>query len=86
MSDSFDLWHVYILKCGDGTLYTGIAKDVVARVKKHNSGQGAKYTRGRLPVELLYTESVGPHGDALRREMEIKRLSAANKNKLVYSG
>lgn len=81
-----DLWQVYILKCCDGTLYTGIAKDVVARVKKHNSGQGAKYTRGRLPVELLYTESVGSHGDALRREMEIKRMSVANKNKLVYSG
>ncbi|RDH90450.1 MAG: hypothetical protein DIZ77_13425 [endosymbiont of Seepiophila jonesi] len=81
-----DLWHVYILKCCDGTLYTGIAKDVAARVEKHNSGQGAKYTRGRLPVELLYTEAVGPRGDALRREMEIKRMSAANKNKLVYSG
>ncbi|QYZ67824.1 MAG: hypothetical protein OI74_02740 [Gammaproteobacteria bacterium (ex Lamellibrachia satsuma)] len=86
MSQSVDAWYVYILRCGDGTLYTGIAKDVAARVEKHNSGQGAKYTRGRLPVELLYTESVGPHGDALRREMEIKRMSAANKNKLVYSG
>ncbi|MBA1444222.1 MAG: GIY-YIG nuclease family protein [Chromatiales bacterium] len=86
MNEPADFWHVYILKCCDGSLYTGIAKDVVARVKKHNSGQGAKYTRGRLPVELLYTESVGPHGEALRREMEIKRMSAANKNKLVYSG
>jgi putative endonuclease len=74
---------VYILRCADGTLYTGYAKDPVERARMHNRGRGAKYTAGRLPVRLLYSEGSASHGDALRREREIKRLSRAEKRALV---
>lgn len=76
-------WHVYIVRCSDQSLYTGIAKDVAARIEKHNAGKGARYTRGRLPVELVYRELVGEHGAALRRELAIKRLRARDKRRLV---
>jgi putative endonuclease len=76
-------WHVYIVRCSDQSLYTGIAKDVAARVDKHNTGIGARYTRGRLPVELVYREMVGEHGAALRRELAIKRLRASDKKRLI---
>ena len=75
-------WSVYILRCADGSLYTGIAKDIAARVAQHNAGKGAKYTRGRLPVKVVYSESSLSHGDALRREIEIKRLPATKKRTL----
>ena len=78
-------WNVYILRCGDGTLYTGIAADVQARLKVHRSGKGAKYTRGRAPLELVYRESCGSHSDALKREAEIKKLSRQSKELLVKS-
>lgn len=67
-------WHVYIVRCADATLYTGIAKDPAARVAQHNAGRGAKYTRSRLPVKLVYREPAADRGTALRREHEIKRL------------
>lgn len=76
-------WYVYMVECADGTLYTGVATDVTARVATHNAGKGAKYTRGRLPVILVYRESVGERGAALRREFEIKRLRAADKRRLI---
>ena len=76
-------WHVYILRCTDGTLYTGIATDVNARLVTHNAGKGAKYTRGRLPVTLAYQEAAASHSAALKREHAIKRLSAAEKRRLV---
>ena len=76
-------WHVYIVRCSDKSLYTGIAKDVAARVAQHNAGTGAKYTRGRLPVELVYYEYVGEHGAALRRELAIKRMPASDKRRLA---
>jgi predicted GIY-YIG superfamily endonuclease len=78
-------WHVYILRCADDTLYTGIATDVSARLQKHNTGKGAKYTRGRLPVELVYEKCIGEHGAALQREYEIKRLRATEKRRLIAS-
>ena len=68
-------WHLYILRCGDGTLYTGITTDVEKRFEAHQSGKGAKYTRGRGPLELVYRETCGTHSDALKREIEVKRLS-----------
>ncbi|MCP3866900.1 MAG: GIY-YIG nuclease family protein [Gammaproteobacteria bacterium] len=77
------IWYVYILECVDGTLYTGIAKDVASRVKQHNHGKGAKYTRGRIPVQLVYQEAVECHGDALRREMQIKRKGLLYKQGLI---
>ncbi len=76
-------WFVYMLRCADGTLYTGIARDVATRVRRHNAGKGAKYTRGRRPVVLVYREGAGSQGAALRREMAIKRLPAAAKHRLI---
>lgn len=76
-------WHLYILRCGDGTLYTGIATDVKKRFEAHQSGKGAKYTRGRGPLELVYRETCGTHSDALKREIEIKRLSREQKQALI---
>ena len=76
-------WSLYILRCGDGTLYTGIAVDVEKRLETHRSGKGAKYTRGRGPLELVYREECGTHSDALKREAEIKRLSRSEKEKLL---
>lgn len=85
MSDKATDWHVYILQCADGTLYTGIARDPCARLQQHSAGKGAKYTRSRLPLVLVYRECSGSRGDALRREAEIKRLSRQEKHKLVQS-
>ena len=80
------MWHVYILKCSDSSLYTGISANVIARVLTHNKGKGSKYTRSRKPVELIYTEEFKTRSEALRREIEIKKLSAKNKNRLVKQG
>ena len=76
-------WYVYILRCGDGTLYTGISDDVARRLAAHRSGKGAKYTRGRGPLELVYTEQLPDKSAALRREAAIKRLKRAEKEKLI---
>ena len=72
-------WVLYILECSDGTLYTGITNDLDRRVKAHNEGTGAKYTRGRGPVLLRYVEPCDSHADALRREIEIKKMSRTEK-------
>lgn len=74
---------VYILRCADGSLYTGSAKDVKRRLAIHQSGKGAKYTRSRLPVELVYWEQATDHSAALRREAAIKKLSRAKKLELI---
>ena len=63
---------VYILRCGDGTLYTGCTNDLVRRLRAHQSGRGAKYTRSRLPVELVYWEAAEDRAAALRREAAVK--------------
>lgn len=76
-------WKLYILRCGDGSLYTGITTDVERRLEEHRSGKGAKYTRGRTPLELVYREECGDHSAALRREYEIKALTKAEKLKLI---
>ena len=76
-------WYVYMVRCSDGSLYTGITKDVEFRVSLHNAGRGAKYTRARRPVELVYRETVGDRGAAVRREYAIKRLRPIAKRKLI---
>lgn len=76
-------WYLYILRCGDGTLYTGITTDVEARLEAHRSGKGAKYTRGRSPLELVYSEKCGTHSDALKREWAVKAMSKEEKWKLI---
>lgn len=75
----------YILRCRDNTLYTGWTNDMEARLAAHNSGQGAKYTRGRGPVELVYLERFDTKQEAMRREAYIKKLSRADKLKLIRS-
>ena len=77
------MWYLYILRCGDGTLYTGITTDVEKRLEAHRSGKGAKYTRGRGPLELVYSEECGDHSAALKRELEIKALTREEKQKLI---
>ena len=74
---------LYILQCGDGSLYTGITTDVNRRLSAHRSGKGAKYTRGRGPLTLVYQESCPDRPSALRRERAVKRLSRAQKLSLI---
>ena len=76
-------WRVYLLRCRDGSLYAGAAKDLAARVRRHESGQASRYTRSRLPVALVYQERAKDRGAALRREAELKRLDRAGKLALV---
>lgn len=74
---------VYIVECADDTLYTGYTTDVQRRVKEHNEGEGAKYTQGRTPVKLRYTEKFSSQSEAMSREAEIKSLSRAEKLRLI---
>ena len=76
-------WYVYILRCGDGSLYTGISPDVEARLQAHHAGKGARYTRGRGPFELVYQEPAGTQAEATRRERAIKRLTRDKKQVLI---
>lgn len=76
-------WFVYVVRCRDGSLYTGISTDVQARVARHNAGSGARYTRARRPVRLLYIERKRNRSNALRREAAIKSLSRAEKLELL---
>ena len=76
-------WKLYVLRCGDGSLYTGITTDVQARLEMHRSGKGAKYTRGRGPLELVYSEECGSHSDALKREISVKAMPREEKMKLI---
>ena len=76
-------WTVYMLRCRDGSLYTGCTADMERRLAAHQSGRGAKYTRSRLPVELIYWEAAADKSAALRREIAIKCLTRAQKLALV---
>ena len=78
-------WFVYLLRCGDGSLYCGITDDVQRRLEAHRSGKGAKYTRGRAPLELVYQQTCGTHSQALKRELEIKALKREEKEQLIRS-
>ena len=76
-------WYVYIVRCKDASLYTGVSTDVCARIAVHNAGKGAKYTRGRLPVKLVYLEELGTRSAALKRELQIKAMKTAAKHQLI---
>lgn len=78
-----NVWYLYILRCKDGSLYTGITTDVGKRLEAHRAGKGAKYTRGRGPLELVYREECGTHSEALKRELQVKALSREEKIQLV---
>ena len=75
--------YTYILRCADGTLYTGWTNDLARRVAVHQAGRGGKYTRARLPVELVYHEQFGTKREAMRREWEIKHLTREEKLRLI---
>jgi len=79
-------WTVYILRCGDGSLYTGIAKDVQVRLKQHSEGKGAAYTRTRRPVTLLYQQQGLTHSEALIREAQIKAMPRSKKQEIIDNG
>lgn len=79
-------WTVYILRCADGTLYTGCTNDLPRRLKAHQSGRGARYTRSRLPVALAYREEAADKSAALRREISIKRMTRREKLALIEAG
>jgi predicted GIY-YIG superfamily endonuclease len=78
-------WLVYVLRCADGSLYTGITNDLPQRLEAHQSGKGARYTRARLPVELIYSEPAPDRSAATKRETAIKGLSRVKKLGLVES-
>ena len=78
--------HVYILRCGDGSLYTGWTNDLEHRLKMHAEGRGGKYTRSHLPVELVYSESYETSHEARSREVKIKQLSREEKLRLIACG
>ena len=78
-------YYTYIVRCSDGTLYTGYTTDIDRRIAVHNSGRGAKYTKSRLPVELVYHEEFGTKEEAMSREWHIKRLTRAGKEKLIQN-
>lgn len=80
---SEDKWLVYILRCADGTLYTGITKDLTRRCDQHNAGTASRYTRSRLPVVLVYQESQASRSLALKRELAIKALTRQKKELLI---
>ncbi len=77
-------YFVYIVRCRDGSLYTGITNDLERRLRMHNDGNGAKYTKSRRPVALVYSEVRPSKSDALKREIEIKALSRAQKEELCH--
>ena len=77
------MWYLYILRCGDGTLYTGITNDLPKRFAAHCAGKGAKYTRGRGPLEMVYRECCADHSEALKREAEVKKLTRQQKLELI---
>lgn len=76
-------WFVYLVRCADGSIYTGISDDVDARLEKHNKGRGARYTAQRRPVSLLHTEKHPDQGSAMRRERQIKTWAKSKKEELA---
>ncbi len=76
-------WFIYILRCNDDTLYTGITNNLEKRLRTHNAGKASKYTRARLPVEVVYLEEMKDKSAALMREYEIKKLSRSDKTALI---
>jgi putative endonuclease len=84
--DTWRPWVVYIVECSDGTYYTGISNNLSKRLLTHNSGKGAKYTRGRLPVALMWFKSCENKSEASKLEYKIKKLSKKAKIKLITNG
>ncbi|MBU0482917.1 MAG: GIY-YIG nuclease family protein [Proteobacteria bacterium] len=83
MKDNKKKWYVYIVRCLDNTLYTGIARNLAQRIEQHNSNKGAKYTRSRGPVTLVYAEEQHNRSEASKREYQIKQMSLRHKTVLI---
>ena len=84
MGKENDIWQVYMVRCKDGTLYTGITNDLAKRIKAHNSAKdGARYTRSRRPVKLVYSEEAGSKSTAARLEYKIKKMTRAKKMEMI---
>lgn len=81
--DADSLWYLYVLQCGDNTLYTGITNDLGRRIKQHNNGTASRYTRSRLPVTLTYQERCSGRSSALKKEYAMKQLSRKEKEKYI---
>ena len=82
-SEADGSWFVYLLRCADGSLYTGITNDVPRRLEQHNAGTASRYTRSRLPAVLVYQESQASHSHAVKRELAIKALSRQEKESMI---
>ncbi len=80
------MFYTYILECADGTYYTGYTDDLIKREAKHNAGEGAKYTRSRLPVHIVYSEEYETKHEAMSREWKINRMARKEKEQLVREG
>ena len=78
-------WYVYMIRCKGGTLYTGITTNISRRLAEHQAGKGAKFLRGKTPLELVYQQTIGSHSDALKEELHIKSLSRTEKEKLIQN-
>ncbi len=78
-------WYVYMIRCKGGVLYTGITTDISRRFSEHQAGKGAKFLRGKTPLELVYQQTIGSHSDALKEELRIKSLSRTEKEKLIQN-
>ena len=78
-----DIWSVYIVRCSDDSLYTGISNNVDKRINNHNTGKGAKYTKPRLPVIKVYDKEIGTHSEAAKEEYRIKQLTRVQKIELI---
>lgn len=76
-------WHFYLARCSDDSLYAGIAVDPVKRMEVHNAGKGARYTRSRLPIEMVYSETLPDQSSALKREAEVRKWSRQKKEELI---
>ena len=76
---------IYVLECQDGSFYTGYTVDIERRLKEHNRGDGAKYTRGKTPVKLIYSEAFDSRSQAMKREYEIKQMTRKQKEKLIFA-
>jgi putative endonuclease len=79
------MWYIYILECQDSSYYTGITSDLIRRIIEHQNGNGARYTKGRLPVKLKYYETKPKRSDALKRESKIKKYTRSKKIELINS-
>jgi len=84
--DKLGTWHLYLIRCSGGQLYTGITTDVTRRFSEHSEGKGAKFLRGKGPLQLVFSERIGTHSDALKMEIKIKKMHKIEKEAFIQRG